>query len=239
MTRQSSLAKYLSVIIFLILSFQAFGQEWTKGLIMPNEDGSFKSCCIYIPKSGLAAYNQPNGKQIAQIVPGAPDHNGEVYKAFVKKDEELTEFNYTNFYMVGYEVMAIIYTDKKDGFVRINNGYWLNIDELESKGLILMTWMDYLINKEDVLGWYANDPGLNLRTEPSNASDIIITLKGDLFEIKPTHKTKGIWCKVKVTQYREHPCVGEGDLVVGTFTGWIKLLSDEQAPNVWEYGKGC
>lgn len=99
--------------------------------------------------------------------------------------------------------------------------------------------MDYLINKDDVLGWYANEPGLNLRTEPTINSDILVTLKGDLWEITPTNETKGLWCKVTVKEYREYPCSGEDDLVIRTLTGWVKLLSDEQTPNVWNYGKGC
>jgi len=214
------------------MSFSTFGQELTKGLIMPNPTGSLKLCCLYIPTSGLAAYDQPNGRQIAKI-------SGEGYEAFIEKNEELTEFGYSNFHMVGYEVMAMVYTDNRNGFVRINNGYWLNIDELESKGLVLTNWMDYLINKEDVLGWYANDPGLNLRTEPSVESNILIILKGDLFQITPTHETKGLWCKVKVTEFKKHPCSGDEDLIIRTLTGWIKLVSDEQTPNVWNYAKGC
>ncbi len=214
------------------MSFSTFGQELTKGLIMPNPISSLKLCCLYIPTAGLAAYDQPNGRQIAKI-------SGEGYDAFIEKNEELTEFGYSNFHMVGYEVMAMVYTDNRNGFVRINNGYWLNIYELESKGLVLTNWMDYLINKEDGLGWYANDPGLNLRTEPSVESNILILLKGDLFQITPTHETKGLWCKVKVTEFKKHPCSGDEDLIIRTLTGWIKLVSDEQTPNVWNYAKGC
>ncbi len=206
---------------------------------MPNPDGSFESCCVYIPSSGIAAYDRPNGKQVAQLEQGTSDNNGEVYKAFIKNGQELSEFDYTNLHMVGYEVMAVVYVDKQSGFVKTNNGYWLNIQELRSKGLILTNWMDYLINKDDVLGWYANDPGLNLRAEPSVNSKVIATVIGDLWEITPTNEKKGLWCKVTVKEYREHPCSGEEDLVIRTLTGWIKLLSDEQTPNVWNYGKGC
>lgn len=206
---------------------------------MPNPNGSFKSCCVYIPPSGLAAFDQPNGKQIAQIKPGNPDGNGEVYKAYIKTGEQLKEFDHTHLYMVGYEVMAMVYTEKQDGFVKINNGYWLSIKELKSKGLILTTWMDYLTGEDVVLGWYANAPGLNLRTEASENSDTLAILEGDLWEITPTNETKGLWCKVTVKEYREHPCSGPDGFPTRTLTGWVKLLSDEQTPNVWNYSKGC
>jgi hypothetical protein len=231
--------KQFSIVILLIFSMNAFGQELTKGLIMPNSSGSFKSCCVYIPISGLAAFDKPNGKIIAQIEQGTPDNNDEVYKPVIRMEDKLTEFAYTNFHMVGYEVMAIVYTDSRDGFVQTNNNYWLKIEELESKGLVATNWMEYLIHKEDVLGWYANDPGLNLRAKPSITSEALITLKGNLFEITPTKETNGLWCKVTVKEYKEHPCSGEDDLVIQTLTGWVKLLSNEQTPNVWNYGKGC
>lgn len=206
---------------------------------MPDPDGAFKSCCVYIPTSGLVAYDRPNGKQIARLEPGAPDNNGEVYKAFIKSDQGLTEFDYANLYMVGYEVMAIVYIDKQGEFVKTHSGYWLSVKELKSNGLILKNWMDYLVDTKDVLGWYANDPGLNLRIEPTTNAKILATLKGDLWEITPTNETRGMWCKVTVKEYRKHPCSGKSDLVIQTLTGWVKLLSDEQTPNVWDYGKGC
>jgi hypothetical protein len=231
--------KQIFLVISSMLSSSVIAQDMTKGLIMPDPDVAFKSCCLYIPTSGLVAYDRPNGKEIANLEPGAPDNNGEVYKAFIKSDQGLTEFSYANLYMVGYEVMAIVYIDKQGEFVKTNNRYWLSVKELKSKGLILTTWMEYLINAKDVLGWYANDPGLNLRAEPTTNAEILATLKGDLWEITPTSETKGLWCKVTVKEYRKHPCSGGKDLVIQTLTDWVKLLSDEQTPNVWDYGKGC
>lgn len=231
--------RYLTFLLLLTLTSQLLGQELKKGLLMPNPDGSFKTCCIYVPPTGLSAYDKPNGNKVTSINLGSQDHNKEVYEAFIQKNGESIKFDYSNFHMVGYEIMAMVYVDKSDGYVKTNNGYWLQIEELESKGLVLTNWMDYLVNKEDVLGWYANDPGLNLRSEPSVDSNVILTLKGDLFEITPTKEVKGLWCKVKVTQYREHPCVGEGSLIIRTYTGWVKLLDNNQTPNVWNYGKGC
>lgn len=210
----------------------------TRGLIMPNSTGTFESCCIYIPPSGLLAYDRPNGKQIAKIESGPSQTNGEFHNAFITTGKSSTELTGTNLYEVGDELFAVVYVDKQDDFLKLDNGYWLSEKELISKGLMLMTWMDYLIQEDDVLGWYANHPALNLRSEPTPSAEILATLKGDLWEITPTNETKGLWCKVTVKQYRNHPCSGETVIVIRTLTGWIKILSDEQTPNVWRYG-GC
>ncbi len=206
---------------------------------MPNPDRSFESCCIYIPATGLVAYNQPNGKQIARLELGPSDSNGEVYKALVKTESQYQELSTSSLYMVGYEVMALVYVDTQEGFVKTGDGYWIKVEELESKGLAVTSWMSYLLNKGDVLGWYAKHPGLNLRAAPTTDSNILVTLTGDLWAITLTKETEGYWCKVEAKEYRKHPCSGEDDLVIRTLTGWIKVLSEEQTPNIWNYGKGC
>lgn len=231
--------KHIYLLIFSVLSSGVFAQELTKGLIMPDPDGASKACCVHIPVSGLVVYDGPNGKQIGRLEPESADNSTAFYKIFIKGDQGVTAFPYSSLYMVGYEVLAVKYVDKKGEFVQAYNGYWLSVKELQSKGLMLTTWMDYLVKTKNVLGWYANDPGLNLRAEPTTNARILATLKGNLWEITPTNETEGLWCEVVVKQYRNHPCSGESDLVIQTLTGWVKLLSDEQTPNVWNYGKGC
>ena len=202
---------------------------------MPNE--TFDVCCVYIPKSGLTLFEQPHGPVIGKLELGELDNNKEAYSAYMVIGDNRTEFDYTNLYMVGYETMAIAYKNYLGSFIQIENGYWLNLEELLAKQLTLKTWMNYVIEKDTE--WYANDPGLNLREGPSTDFKKIATMKGDLWGIKPTKETNGNWCKVTVTHYREHPCSGGENLIIETFSGWVKLISDEQMPNVWDYGKGC
>ena len=133
--------------------------------------------------------------------------------------------------------MAMVFKNAEPNYVQLQNGFWLSVEELNSKNLKLTSWMQYLIEKDTE--WYANEPGLNLRTGPSTNFEITATLNGDLWGISPTNETNGDWCKVTVIHYREHPCSGGDNLVIETLTGWIKLISDEQTPNVWNYGKGC
>jgi hypothetical protein len=226
-----------SLLMIMALSIANFlcGQRITKGLILP--DDGFDVCCYYIPASGLKVYDQVDGTAIDTLTLGSSDHSEEIYSALIEINGQKQNFGYPNLEMVGYEVMAMTFKDARSNFVQLQNGYWLKVEDLTAKQLKLTSWMTYIIQKDTE--WYANDPGLNLRESPSSDSKILATLEGDLWGIMPTSETQGNWCKVKVTHYREHPCSGEGNLVIATFTGWIKLISDEQTSNVWNYGKGC
>jgi hypothetical protein len=225
--------------LFLILSILLFqtvsSQELTAGLIMPND--KFELCCIYIPNSGLKIYDQPTGKYLGNIYLGKPDDSKEYYTAFIDNKGIEKSLEFSNFEMVGYEIFALVFVDSKSGFLKLKNGYWINEEEVKSKNLKLTSWIDYIIEKNTE--WYANDPRLNLREGPSTNYNKIVTLKGDLYGIKPTNEKKGKWCKVEVTQYRKHPCSGEDNLIIKTYSGWIKMISDETTPNIWNYGKGC
>ncbi len=223
------------LIIIIFTTSSVYSQEFTTGLIMPNKE--FNVCCVYIPVSGLKIYNQPNGKTEGKIYLGKPDNNNEFYIALIQKNGIEKKLESTNFEMVGYELMALVFVDIESEFVKLTNGYWISKEELKSKSLKLTSWMGYVIGKNSE--WYANEFGLNLRTGPSTDYKKIITLKGDLFGITPTNETKGKWCKVKVTQYRKHPCSGEDNLIIKTYSGWVKLISEEETLNVWTYSKGC
>lgn len=223
------------IILFIISSNVIQSQEPEAGLIMPNK--KFRLCCVYIPSSGLKIYDKPNGKVQGQIRLGKADNNNEFYKAIIEKNGLKKELKHSNLEMVGYEIMALIFLESKSGFVKLNNGYWVNSEELKSKNLRLISWMDYAIEKNTE--WYADDLGLNLRKGPSTNFKKIITLKGNLFGIKLTKEKKGKWNKVKVTKYRKHPCSGKEDIIIKKYTGWIKVISEEKTLNIWNYAKGC
>lgn len=211
-----------------------YSQEFKAGLLMP--DKGFKECCFYIPNSGLITYDQPNGKSLGKISLGTPDQHNEVYTAFIEENG-VQKILDTSLTMVGYEIMALVYTDSKPGFLQLENGNWINSEEVISKHLKLTSWKEYAIEKDSE--WYANPPGLNLREGPSTDFNKIVTLKGDLFGITLTSESKGKWSKVTVKQYRHHPCSGEDDILIKTYSGWIKLISKEETLNVWNYAKGC
>ena len=164
-------------------------------------------------------------------------NNNEYYTAKIETNGVAKTLESSNLKMVGYEVFALVFEDSRSGYLKLKNGYWLNAEEIKSKNLKLTSWTDYVVEKNTE--WYAYDPGLNLRDGPSTKHNKIVTLKGDLFGIKMTNEKNGKWQKVNVKQYRKHPCSGEDNLILKTYTGWIKLISEDETPNVWDYGKGC
>ena len=121
--------------------------------------------------------------------------------------------------------------------------YWLSEKEIEEKNFIVENWKNFLISRTGrLLGYYANDPGINLRALPSTDSELILTFKGDLFEITPTEQDEGNWVKVKVIKYKEHPCesgLSQNELAEEKYEGWIKLIDNNGIPNVWYYSRGC
>ena len=83
---------------------------------------------------------------------------------------------------------------------------------------------------------------MRLRKEPNSNTEIIGSVRGDLFEIKLTNQTAGQWCKVKITKYREHPCwtdLSEKENIEYKTEGWLKIIDDNGEPNLWNYTRGC
>jgi len=224
-------------------------QTPNKGIIITKIDSlkySKKNCCILSPEQGFTAYNKPNGKIIGKITRiGSIEKNDqfayEIY--FVSENENI---KLTDYVQVGYEISALSFTESIDGFVKIKNQattIWFSVDEIKQLGFKVVNWIDYMVlNSKKVLGYYAKEPGLRIRTEPNTVSKIIGSVRGDLFEIKLTKNISGQWAKVKITKYKEHPC--NTDLVKETNVeykteGWMKIIDDNGEPNLWSYGKGC
>jgi len=198
---------------------------------------------VYVPGSGINIYKEPNGTVLGKLTrdsSSSAHHNSP--KVFLLIEDQRISLGDPDVKIVGDDITALVYVDRDSDFVKIEQGYWIKVSELEDKGLSAIDWIQYLIdNSPNVIGYYAKNPGLNLRENPSEQSELVLTLKGDLLEIKLTEETKGFWCKVIVTKYSEHPCASKGnfdEIKLKTFVGWIKLLSDDQTPNV-SYYKSC
>ena len=232
----------LSLLITWI--YPAFSQDAEVGLIFPDSSNEFSTCCIYVPNNGFSLYNQPLGEIVGHIKRGELDQNDEAYKLYmVKPQGGKEEIAYVDLKMVGYETFALPFSDKKDGFVKVLDRYWIDEQEIRSSSLEAINYREFLIRQTDLgLSYYANPPGLNLRKGPSTKYEIIKTLKGDIFQISPTKACEGLWCEVKVIEYKAHPCVtaqGEDENIMNRYEGWVKLLDDDGTPNVWYYAKGC
>lgn len=233
--------KFFCFAVFILS--QTFNAQISKGLIVPKEVNSSNFCSAYVPESGIQIYNKPNGEVQGEIVQVASkDHQNKPHEIFIKVQGQLNPIADPNIKTTGDDITALLYIDQHSNFVQLHNGYWIKVAELEDKGLQIVNWMQYLIMKSpDVIGYYAKEPGLVLRKSPTENSELILVLKGDLLEIKLTHEVKGLWCKVVVTKYTDHPCSSKGnfeEIKLKTFTGWIQLLSDDLTPNVTYY-KTC
>jgi len=239
----------ICIISLFIVLFDLKAQSTEKGLILPKDKeyrSSEKYGCVLSPDEGFLLYDSPGGKNIGTIKRIITDDQS-FYKIFYVDTSGLQK-ELPPEYMaeVSYEIWALRYEEKKENYIRIGSGKdsaWINLEELEEQQFQTVSWMHYFIDtSNNVLGYYANEPGLRIRTQPSSSGEIAGSVRGDLFEIKLLNETNGNWFKVKVKKYKEHPCKTDLDETVNMEyiqEGWIKVIDDEGNPNLWSYVRGC
>ena len=234
------------LIIFLLLSINlTYGQELQNGLILPEQNEDKEFCCIYSPKNGFTVYDQPNGEEIGQLTRIGDQSFYRIYFVDHRAKTE-TQIGLEHLQEIAYEIWALAYSERRDGFVKFryaNQDLWLKQSDIESVGFACVEWQSFLTdNVDNLLGYYANDPGLNLREKPNTDSRIIRTLKGYTNEVSPTNEHIGLWTKVKVIISMEHPCdtdLSEEENIIEELEGWIKIVDDNGLPNLWYYSRGC
>jgi hypothetical protein len=241
------------IILILFLTANAcFAQQYQRGLILPDFDKLDEEdvCCIYSPVKGFSVYDGPNGIKIGTFLLNrdSKSDNEALYNLLLLNvsNQIIDTIKRSNFKEIGYEVWALSYFERKNGYVRVTNrtvDFWLSEMEISKRNFRVENWMNFLItNAENLLGYYANDPGLNLRTQPSIESELLLTIKGDLFEIVPTSEFIGNWVKIKINKYTQHPCesmLQQDELIEYSLEGWIKIVDERGEPNVWYYSRGC
>lgn len=211
-----------------------------KGLILPTNNKDWSPCCLYIPRTGLNLYKNPNDKSIGKLGLINKKQSSEFYESeIIYLNGETETFEIDNFEMVGYEIFALKFISFNDSFLQLENNLWIKISEVKKKGLMQKSWMRYAIEEQDVLGWYGNKPGIELKQNPHEDSEILKILEGDLLEINLTDELKGEWVKVNINEYKIHPCNEPKARPIKNYSGWIKLISENGILNVWSYKKGC
>lgn len=233
-----------SLFLFALFSY-CFSQSPKVGLILPPEQmGTTYKCCVAIPQSGFTLYEEARDNSIGGcILPGKQENSQEYYgyETYPKSGSEMLKFE--DMHRLSYEVYCLEFWEERAGFVRINETYWVKKEEINKQGFSLSYWMDFLVkNSGNFLGYYANDSGLNLRKGVGTEFEKIVTMRGDEMEISLTGEVKGLWAKVKVKQYKEHPCnqMEEGEpQIINTYEGWAKILDDSGTPNIHYYAGGC
>ena len=227
------------LIIHLCSSINA--QIANTGLIIPKNKQdihSEKYCCVLSPAVGFKVFDNPNGKLI-----GTLKKEKDNYSMNTLLNDKKIQFD--DYEEIGYELYALKFNRRHNNFIKLSgkNNYWLSIDEINKTDFAAIDWMTFLVgNSSNVLGYYANEPGLKLRRTPDINGEILGSVRGELFEIKLTNRTSGNWCFVKITKFKEHPCQTELEDVTNIefkMEGWIKVLNDNREPNIWSYTKGC
>ena len=240
--------KKFFLLIISIFPLLFLSQGLQSGLILPQNDEdqhTDKYCCVLSPKEGFTVYDSPNGKKtgtLKMLPPSEKDSQTPYHIYFFtgKNSVEVQDID-----SIGYDVFALEYADIQKGFVKIDYNVkgWLKLEEIKASKFKTVNWLQYLQNKNaTVLGYYANEPGLNLRANPSSDSEVIGGVRGDQFEIKLTNNCTGQWCKVNIIKYREHPCntdLEETENIEYRTEGWMKIIDDNGKPNIWSYQKGC
>ena len=243
-TKQFGLIFYLLCILTNISN----SQVRQNGLVLPENTGDHEICCIYTPKDGFKVFDKPNGKEIGVLTRNINTIEETYYKIYFVDEttKNFIQIDIKNFQEVGYEVFSVKYFERKDGFIRIIDqsvNYWLSEKEINNKNFKVLDWQEFLIEKSGrFLGFYAKDPGLNLRTNPTTNSEILKKLEGNLFQIIPTQESNGLWTKVNVKKYIKHPCAekfNESENLEYELKGWIKIIDEKGKPNVWYYARGC
>ncbi len=146
--------------------------------------------------------------------------------------------------MIGYEILALIWFEEKDGFVRIarntqsgSQQFWLKKSEVMGKGCRVHDYVKFATTHKPTFFPDRLGINLNFRTDHTTKSRVIATLRSDHFFVTPIGESSGMWIKVKVEKRSKRYC--DGGTLVDSWTGWIKFVDDQGYPNIWYYPKGC
>lgn len=231
----------------LLLSIYSVAQTPKRGLILPVADSLLYEedyCCILSPNKGWTAYDAPNGKPVGTLKRwGNKAKDDQVpFAIYLVAGKQKTRI--TKYQEIEYELYALQYNDSNKGFIQVADSlqsFWLNVAELQQTGFHALGWMDWMIRQsEKDLHFMAKEPGLRLRKEPHTTGEIIGSVRGDLFQIKLTRESQGVWNKVKVMKLKRDPCEsGMDDNIDFEWEGWLKVLDDNGEPNLWRYTRGC
>ena len=224
------------------------GQEFHRGVIMPLVDSlqyAEKYCCILAPEKGFSVYDRPNGNLVGTLKRQVNKQDDQaVYKIFLVTGSKKMKVD--QYLEIEYDLYAINYTDSVDGFIKVLDtlkSCWINVAELKQKGFRAVNWRSFMMSLgEKDAGFYANEPGLRLRKEPNTNSEVIGSVRGDLFEIKLTAEISGQWNKVKIIKYKQSPCETElsnEENIEYRSEGWLKIIDDRGEPNLWRHTRGC
>ena len=170
----------------IFISNYCFSQFLQNGLILPTSKENINElCCILSPIEGFTIYDSPNGNTIGLLTRNVKQNTGDQanYRIFLVhlKNKTEKEIEISNFQEIGYEIWALRYFERKNGFLRIidkSNNYWLNEIEIKKKKFKATEWQEFLSEYSGkLLGFYAKDPGINLLDKPTSDGKVLKRLQ--------------------------------------------------------------
>lgn len=213
---------------------------FSKGLILPLKDRKDFNGFL-ISKNGFNLYDDLNGKLVGVLRSrNARDAKTSKYATDFFLLNDIVVHDTELFTALAWSWDAVLYTDSKDGFVRIFNHYgnlWLNKAELEKEGFKALPWMDFMTQEKEVIAYALEKPGMNLREKPDASANKLDSVLGDFFEITFTGETDGQWAKVKVTKNKNVRCFDDysEEKIEYKKEGWMKVIDDNGEPNLSFY----
>jgi len=233
------------LFIFLYMLSDALAQQenYAKfGIGYLVAEQGLQEFSINFPNASFDLFVTPNGKKAGTIY--KKDFINLMYQfntgasAFRVKNEDLAEFTGKTF--------CLKYFEKQDGFLKIlvnstGKGYWISEKELKYLRIISISWLEYFIQQKGDF-YPAIEIGLNLREKPKAESKKIALLKGDYFVIRLNGNTEGFWAEAEVKKFATRPCKSADPATLkpeAIMNGWVKILDDSGAPNIWFHVKGC
>ena len=214
---------------------------WGIGMITNEADPSAFPGVVIFPDPQVPLYEDPGSKQMA-VVSRATDQ----WRLLIQKSgsQVTTQANPDDLREVGYESGAVIVFEERDGYVKVlprstGQGAWMKTEELAQHGFSFLSWIDFLKGKSDGDLFPRKSMAINLREGSGATNPKITTLRGELIDITPTGKKKGLWLEVDVVRYDVHFCTDGQAHIAEHWKGWLKAVDDQGYPNLWYYTRGC
>lgn len=254
---------YTILLCFLSLGL-LFAQTNQGGFISPT-DSLIKTLqaenIFYLPASGFTLYRTPNiADTIGKIEPLIPNQKALKPPYF----RDLTQarifiegskpqmLSGKHIFKTFDDCLHIPFYQQGNGYIKILESYydslWIKIDEVFEKDFQLVSWSDFY-GRDGMFITVPSGKKTPLLQSPYQDSKTLLQLDDNHFDIRVSYfdeKSKtcceGLFCYVKITEYKVHPCYG-GDYsknnIVRKLTGWVKLLDENGKRLVLHNSGGC
>ncbi len=218
------------IFIGIVLSMICFPAK----AISQDESWGIGTLSAYYKSHSLNVYDAPNGTIKGSL---SVDDRGELS---YWEDGPRLAIDHNAILQVNLDEFRLKVFQEENGFIKIfssgnSNQAWLSLIELGKTVYYYIPWIDFMSNPSH--HFFANNYGMNVRSEPRASAERITAVKGMKFTIIPTGATDGLWAEVIIKEYDAEYCE-ENRKLIRESRGYMKILDDKGYPNVW-FGGYC